>query len=191
MKNNALIYLFGYPGVGKNTIAEAIERKTSMVAIQNHLISNAFRHVLSHQKPVQYKEVEHLVKHHTMRAWLNFLDFVEAATPNQGLIFTSVLYQDDPDRVEYFEFIEQWALRQNRALIPVRLTCSIEELQKRVQSPEREGSLKLTDPDIVLKLTNKHQLMTPQTADFLDLDVTHISPEQAADLIIAALNRPA
>lgn len=189
MRNNALIYLFGYPGVGKNTIARAIERKTSYVAIQNHLISNAFRHILAHQKPAQYTEVEHLVKHHTMKAWLNFLDFIEAATPQQGLIFTSVLYQDDPDRVEYFEFIEQWALRQQRTLIPVRLNCATDELQRRVQSNERKEALKLTDPDIVAKLVSQHSLLTPQTSDFLDIDITNLSPEDAADIIIAALHK--
>lgn len=182
-----LVYLYGYPGVGKSTIARHIAEKTDLIAIQSHLISNAFRHVLKHKDPAQYKNSEHLIKHHTMKAWLNFLDFVDAAVPDQGLIFTSVLYQDDPERVEYFDFIRLWALRQNRILVPVRLNCAPQILKQRVTSSERNSAMKLTDADVLEKLMARHTLLTPDTPHFLDIDTTDHSAIHIADTIIDAL----
>jgi adenylate kinase family enzyme len=183
MTENALVYLFGYPGVGKNTIAQIIERSSSYVAIQNHLISNAFRHVIAKQPASDYTKIEPLVKHHTMKAWLNFLDFIDAATPQQGLIFTSVLY-DHPDSIQYFEYIRNWALGHKRPFVPVRLTCSREEILRRAQSVNRNAEFKLTDPKILSDIMDKNVLLTP-TGDFLDLDITTISAVESAQKILA------
>ena len=188
MARNMLVYLYGYPGVGKNTVARIIEQQTELIAIHSHLISNAFRHVLNgHGTRAQYETLEPLLKHHTMKAWLNFLDFVEAAAPQQGLIFTSVLYQDDPDRVEYFDFIRQWAMRQNRPLVPVRLNCAPEVLKQRIASAGRDKAMKLTDPNVLDVLMARHQLLTPETPYFLDIDTTGHTAEETAALIVTAL----
>lgn len=185
MTANALIYLYGYPGVGKNTVANEIEKQSDFIAIQNHLVSNAFRHVIAKEPKSDYKKLEPLVKHHTMKAWLNFLDFTDHAAPNRGLIFTSVLYQNDPDRVEYFDFIRNWADQRKRAFVPVRIVCSDEEALRRAQSPNRSAEFKLNDPVILEKIMRDNTLLNTAAPHFLELDTTCLPAADAARQILA------
>lgn len=183
-----LIYLFGFPGVGKNTIAQEIEKQSAvspcaMIAIHNHLLSNGLRHVVSRLDAESYARIQPDLHHHTMKAWLNFLEFVSKAIPNQGLVFTSVLYQNDPDRVQFFEFIRTWARDENRPFLPVRLICDENELQQRLQSENRKQSFKLTDPDILQNLMRDNEILSPD--DCLELDITHIPAEESAQKILA------
>jgi hypothetical protein len=190
MKAAPLIYLFGYPGVGKNTVAREMERlsagheSAALIAIQNHLISNAFRHVVARQRPEDYPALEPVVKHHTMKAWLNFLAFIDRAAPDRGLIFTSVLYQNDPDRVEFFDFIRAWAQDRRRPFFPVRLICAAEEALRRTQSPNRSPDFKLTDAATLQKIMAENMLLRPDDENFVDLDVTTIAAREAAALIL-------
>lgn len=177
-----LIYLFGYPGVGKNTIAQEIERNGDFIAIHNHLLSNGLRHVVSRMNQESYSRIESDLQHHTMKAWLNFLEFVAKAVPDQGLVFTSVLYQNDPARVQFFDFIRNWAAQQNRPFFPVRLICDEQELAKRLQSDNRKQSFKLTDPDILHNLMQDYEILQPQ--DCLTLDITSMPPHESAQKIV-------
>lgn len=182
--NNPLLYLFGYPGVGKNTVAKIIESKSNFIAVQNHLISNAFRHVMAKRPAAEYPKLEKLVKHHSMKAWLNFLDFVTEAAPENGLIFTSVLYQNDPDRVEFFDYIANWAAAKGRDFYPVRLSCSREEILRRAQSVNRHPEFKLTDPVILGKVMDQNTLLAPSHPHLIDLDVTSIPAEKVAETLL-------
>lgn len=185
-KKNPLIYLIGFPGVGKNTIARAIENHTEFLAIQNHMLSNALRRVISLQPAEKYGDFEKLLKHHTMKSWVNFLEFVTAAVPDQGLIVTSVLYENDPDKVEFYELVRDWAKAQGRAFLPVRLVCSPEEMMRRIESPSRDGQFKLTDRQILKKLTEENVLLNPEGA--FELDVTALTANEAAEKILGRLN---
>jgi len=190
MAHSPLIYLYGYPGVGKNTVAQQIEAQSGHIAIQNHLISNAFRHVIAKQPKSDYAALEPLVKHHTMKAWLNFLEFVDKAADDKGLIFTSVLYQNDPGRVEYFDFIRDWAHSRRRPFFPVRIVCSADEALRRAQSPNRNAEFKLNDPVILDKLMRENTLLSTAAENFLELDTTSLPADQAAAAILAHVARP-
>lgn len=187
MTNNPLIYLFGYPGVGKNTIARAIENRTEFLAIQNHLLSNALRRAISLQPSENYEQVEPLLKHHTMKSWVNFLEFVAAAVPNQGLIVTSVLYENDPDKVEFFDLVKSWAESQGRVFLPVRLVCSPDEMARRIESPSRDIQYKLTDRTILKNIINNNTLLQPENC--LEVDVTALTANEASEKIIDFLSQ--
>ncbi|MDB5478598.1 MAG: hypothetical protein JWM96_1093 [Alphaproteobacteria bacterium] len=182
---SSLIYLFGYPGVGKNTIAAEIERQSDFIAVQNHLLSNALRQVAAKQLRENYAAIEPVLKHHTMKAWLNFLEFVDAAAPSQNLILTSVLYENDPARVEFYEFIRNWAKGQNREFLPVALHCDRDELMRRLQSPGRVAGFKLTDTGTAQKILRENQLLQPENG--FTLDITEFSASQAAESILGLL----
>jgi len=187
MANNPLIYLFGFPGVGKNTIARAIENHTEYLAIQNHLLSNALRRAISLQPAADYPKLEALLKHHTMKSWVNFLEFVFAAVPDQGLIVTSVLYENDPDKVEFYELVRNWAETQGRVFLPVRLICNPDELARRIESPSRDTQYKLTDRKILLDLMQKNTLLQPEGC--VEVDVTALSANEAAEKILGFLKQ--
>jgi hypothetical protein len=185
MTRAPLVYIFGFPGVGKNTVARDIEsRNDHFIAVQNHLISNAFRHVIAKQPRARYAALEQSVKHYSMKAWLNFLEFVEGAAPDAGLIFTSVLYQNDPDRVQFFDYIAAWADKTGRPFFPVRLNCSRAEILRRATSPNRNPEFKLTDTGILEKIMDANILLTPTHKNFLDIDVTNFSAVKTAEKIL-------
>lgn len=177
-----VIYLFGYPGVGKNTIAQEIEKQSPHIAIHNHLLSNGLRHVVSRLDKDEYKKIEKDLQHHTMKAWLNFLEFVAKAIPQQGLVFTSVLYQNDPARVEFFDFMRRWAKEQNRPFFPVRLICDENELRNRLQTENRKQAFKLTDPSVLHNLMQTYDILMPD--DCLTLDITNMPAHESAQKII-------
>lgn len=180
-----LVYIFGFPGVGKNTVARDMEsRAPHFIAVQNHLISNAFRHVMAKQPVARNAELDKLVKHHSMKAWLNFLEFVEGAAPDAGLIFTSVLYQNDPDRVQFFDYIAAWATNTGRPFFPVRLNCSRAEILRRAASPNRHPEFKLTDTGILEKILDTNTLLTPTHKNFVDIDVTDFPAIKTAEKIL-------
>lgn len=177
-----LIYLFGYPGVGKTTIARALENRTEYLAVQNHMLSNALRQAISLQPKDRYPELEPLLKHHTMKAWVNFMEFVSAAVPDQGLIMTSVLYENDPERVEFFELMRNWAQSQGRSFLPVRLVCDPAELARRIESPSRENQLKLHDRKILQQIMETNTLLNP--LGVFEVDVTALTANEAAVKIL-------
>lgn len=182
----ALIYLFGFPGVGKQTLAHAIGEQAPFLALENHLLSNAFRQVLEHIPQQNYPQLEPLLKHHTMKAWLNLFEFISAAAPEQALVLTSVLYENDPDRLAFFEFVRGWAKERDYRFLPVRLVCEQDELERRLQTSWRQESYKLTDPDILADLQARFELLDPP--DVFELDVTHLAPETAAMEILDRLS---
>lgn len=177
-----LIYLFGFPGVGKNTIALEMEKQSDCIAVHNHLLSNALRHVIARMPNNSYTLIESDLHHHTMKAWLNFLEFVEKAVPYQALVFTSVLYQNDIARVEFFDFIRNWAKEQGRPFYPVRLICETTEMEKRLQSENRKHSFKLTDTAVLHNLMNNFTVLEPD--DCITLDITHMPATLSAQRIL-------
>jgi adenylate kinase family enzyme len=187
--DNPVIYLFAYPGAGKNTIARAIENHTDYLAIQNHFLSNALRRAISLQPAENYASIEPLLKHHTMKSWVNFLEFVSAAVPQQGLILTSVLYENDPDKVEFYRLVENWAKERGRKFLPVRIVCQSDELMRRLESPSRDTQYKLTDRHILQKLIQENILLNPENA--FEIDVTALTANESAVKILDYLNNSA
>ena len=120
-----------------------------------------------------------------MKSWVNFLEFVFAAVPQQGLIVTSVLYENDPDKVEFFELVRNWAKSQDRVFLPVRLVCNPDELARRIESPSRDIQYKLTDRGILNNIMSNNVLL--QAEECFELDVTALTANEAAEKILGFL----
>jgi hypothetical protein len=65
------------------------------------------------------------------------------------------------------------------------LTCSLDELIRRIASPERRALLKDVSPDNALADAG-NRLLTFTEPHALDLDITNMSPDEAAQRIAAA-----
>lgn len=73
--------------------------------------------------------------------------------------------------------------KRRSELLVVNLVCAIEENRRRIASPGRQGSRKLTDPAMLDR--NPDRLVLLDHADhLLKLDVTDLAPEDAADRIV-------
>lgn len=74
------------------------------------------------------------------------------------------------------------ARRSGRAFLPVNMTCRIEENMRRVGSVERQrsGSGKLLDAEELKAMWTRSKLLSFADMESFELDVTQISPEEAA-----------
>jgi hypothetical protein len=180
--NNTIIYLIGYGGTGKYTIAKEIAALTGAVVVDNHLINNPVFSVVGADG----------IKLLPKGVWEKIggirqivLDTIEElAQPEASFIFTNELYEGkSPDRPLY-EKIAALAARRNALFVPVILRCEPEELYRRVASPERAARFKLRNIEHTRENVSAYQLLRVEHPNCLELDNTNLSPAEAAQAII-------
>ena len=71
----------------------------------------------------------------------------------------------------------------------MRLTISADALARRVISPERAERFKKVDPIGAIEKAQRHEVFIPRGHDYLELDITTLSPEASAELVINRLSR--
>lgn len=180
---NTIVYLIGYGGTGKYTIAREISALTGAVIVDNHLINNPVFSVLS---PDGKKLLPAAIwpKIESIRRVV--LDTVaELAPPDASFIFTNELYEGKPMDRRWYEDIALLATRRQAKLVPVILRCEPEELYRRLTSPERALRFKDTSIDRTRENIRTYQLLHVDHPNCLDLEITTLSPIQAAQAILA------
>jgi hypothetical protein len=158
---SAIIYLIGYPGVGKLTIARALAAMTGARLVDNHLVNNVALSLLPDPGEVSDRVWEEIrqIRDAALRiiAW--------HADPGQSFILTNVMLEAPDDRA---------------LLAQVELTA-----MRRGSAPGRAENLKETDRETALHRRRSEPLLSFAHANRLDLDVTDLSPEAAAGRIVA------
>lgn len=167
-----LIFLYGLPGVGKLTVGRELAKQTNLRLFHNHMVLNLIIDVFG-------KETEPIIK---LREdmWLDF--FKQATQSNlEGLIFTFVF--DKYLSKDFLQRIEQ-IVTPYGSVHYVELTCSIEELKRRIPDSSRKDLYKIQDVHNLLKQVNDGSFFVPKLKeDVLRIDTTHLSPMQTADVI--------
>lgn len=189
LPGSVIVYLIGYPGVGKYTIAHELARRCSpdrhMVVVDNHYANNViFALVGADGKAPLGPEVWAQVS----RVREAVLDTVETLSPQEwSFVFTHVLI-DDPADAELFARVEQIAAARSSRLVPVRLTCRVDELTRRVVDPDRTKRLKWRDPDGLRNYVATRPLLRVDHAELLELDVTDLTAAEAAAAVFDHLS---
>jgi hypothetical protein len=91
--------------------------------------------------------------------------------------------QGDERSHRTFRQIAEAAEGRGSLLVPVRLLCEAEELARRVAIPERRERLKSVNAEASLERSRTLQVLDPEHANTLNLDVTSLSAEEGADAI--------
>lgn len=187
--NNTIFYLIGYAGTGKYTIAREIAVLTGAVIVDNHLINNpVFSVVAADGKTPLPAAVWHKIE--SIRHIV--LDTIaELAQPEASFIFTNVLYEEGSNDRRWYEDVEILATKRKALLVPVILHCELEELCRRVTSPERAVRFKEISPDNTREKIRTCQLLHIEHPNSLELDITNLSPIQAARAILAHVEKRA
>ena len=166
-----LVFLHGAPAVGKLTVARELARLTGFRLFHNHLTvdlaSSLF--VFGSEPFVLLRE----------QIWLSV--FLEAARHNVSLIFTF-----NPERTVRERFIQDtldFVGSAGGTVIFVELTCSQEELERRIEDPSRSEFGKLRSIEQYQSLKDSGAFHFPKLPAGLSLDTTLSSPEHTADLI--------
>lgn len=184
----AVVYLVGYPGAGKYTIARhlagrAHERGHRVVVVDNHHVNNTVFAVM---------DVDG-VRGLPRRVWdvigdvraAVFTAVEELGPAGWSYVFTNVLLAGKTEDEAILDRVARVAAARESWFVPVRLHCAVDELARRVAQPARQERMKWTDPDGVRRLVASHELIdVAGHAASLDLDVTDLEPGDAADAIL-------
>jgi hypothetical protein len=184
---NTIVYFIGYAGTGKYTIARELARLTGAVLVDNHLINNPVFSVVgaSGNRPLPagvWQKIEGI-----RRIVLDTIG--ELAPPEASFIFTNELYEGKPMDRRWYEDVTILATRRQTRLVPVILRCDPEEVCRRVTSPERALRFKDRSADRTRENMRTYQLLRIDHPNCLELEITTLSPLQAAQAILAHAER--
>jgi len=189
MVSNTFIYLFGFAGSGKLTIAKEIAERWDCVLVDNHHVNNVIFALIDIDQHGQ-GELPEAVWDHVMRVRQAAMDAIrDLARPGRNFIFTNELIEGVDRHAVFFHDIAELAKDRGAYLLPVRLLVDADELARRIMSPEREEKLKLTNPDVALEKAENEEVFRPEGYDYMELDVTSLEPADSAQRILAELER--
>jgi adenylate kinase len=172
-----LVFLHGLPGVGKLTVARELARLTGFGVFHNHLAVDLAAAVFEFGSPpfVELRE----------KVWLEVFSRAAAAQLG-GLIFTFA-----PDRTVRGGFIESVrgvVESSGGEVLFVELTCSAEELERRIADPARRRFGKLCSVEQFRDLERAGAFADPGVpAGRLVLETTELAAPDAASLIATKL----
>ena len=179
---NTIIYLIGFAGTGKYTIAQELCKESDIKLVDNHLINNPVFAVVGADGKTPLPD----------SVWVNtwkirhiVLDSIRDISPKDfSFVFTNCLYHKHDDDYLLFQEIVDLAEHRNAQFVPVRLGISEDELVKRRTSEQRKDRMKDTSAENARREYNETRLIDIEHKNLLDLDVTEISATDAAKAIL-------
>ncbi len=182
MEKRHVIYLLGWPGVGKLTIAKEIQKHDDSFAIMhNHQTNDCiFPFIESGQ---QFEEACMNAVGIIRSTIFDFI--INHGRKDQSIIFTNVLVDNYNDsEYETFKKIEKFAEDIEATFIPVRLMCETDEIKKRMVSKDRELFHKTMRPEVIDEfISENYSVLTINHKNELTLDVTKLKPSEVKDVI--------
>lgn len=179
---NTVFYLIGFAGTGKYTIARALCELLPCKLVDNHYILNPIFNLIEQDG---LTTLPPLVWEYAMQVHLAVLGTIKQLSPAQwNFIFTNELIDDPKGSSQslYTDILEVASLRSSR-FVPVRLLCDPEEHLRRVSRPERRERMKSVSLEDARQKQGL-QLFSPPHPNTLTLDVTPLSPSEAARRIL-------
>jgi hypothetical protein len=174
-----LVFIYGPPGVGKLSVAREVVRATGYRLFDNHVSIRCAASVFDFGTQPFWKVV----------GTIRDLVFEEAAAGGVSLVFTFV-YAHPQDMPHVERMCGFYEARGGRAL-PVRLSCTREELERRLPRPGRAEAGKLASLDTLRDLVERYDLFSPVPGrESLEIDNTRLAPEEVARLIVEHYHLP-
>lgn len=179
---NTIIYLLGYAGTGKYTIAKELCRiAPEFRLVDNHLINNPL-FTLIHADGIT--PLPPRIWENVGKIWDAVIDTMIHISPSDySFVLTNALSDSDKD-VSWFYEVEDMARQRNAIFIPVVLKISLDEHKRRIVSPDRITRMKEIDPNNPARYAAADNLIKPVHPHLLTLDVSSISAEQSAQSIL-------
>lgn len=170
-----IIYINGYPGTGKLTIAKALQNISGAKVLDNHSIYNVAFALLEFGSP-EFKRVVEEVE----TVALSAMRHVRANLP---IIVTNALFKDSEWAMVRWQNVIERGRQLGRPVGAIILRCSEAANVMRVQQPERSYPGKLTDPEILVSKLRRRPLIDSGVSSCLRLDVSDMTPKEAASKI--------
>jgi hypothetical protein len=127
--DNTIFFLIGHAGVGKLTTAKAISALTGAKIVDNHYINNPVFNLIELYRPEPLpREVWDRVAE-VRRIVLETI--ATLSPPDWSFVFTLVAF-DQAEDIAIYRAIRDVAERRRARFQPVRLTCDVDELARRI-----------------------------------------------------------
>jgi hypothetical protein len=183
---NTILYLLGFAGTGKLTIAQQIVHRAPFTLIDNHYINNVIFKLITTDGTTPLPPT---VWDKTAAIRTTVLETIrELSPPDANFLFTNEIIAGDAPAESVFWQINEVAVERKARFLPVRLLISPDELCRRIVAPERAELFKARNPDKARKKATEMALYTPpKKVDYIDLDVTNLQAEEAALIILSHL----
>ncbi|KAF6840687.1 hypothetical protein CPLU01_01058 [Colletotrichum plurivorum] len=178
------IYINGFPGVGKLTVAQELQKLIPRSRIfHNHLLIDPVTAIIDRDSP-EYHEVRASVRQH-------LLSIIATSEATKGItwIFTDSR-SSEPIGISGARDYKLAAEQRGADFIPVVLTCSLEENISRVISEARRSTAKLIDSRFVQQIRQQEVIHSFGGQELeLELNVTRVSASEAALSIFQHVNK--
>lgn len=184
---NTFLYLIGFAGAGKLTIARAFVRQVPAIIVDNHWINNPIFGLIDPDGKTRLPEAVWTQVWRVHEAVMETI--ATLAKPDRNFVFTHEGIEGESYDRDKYEAIRSAAQRRGARLVPVRLICEGEELARRIASPGRAERLKSTNAANARSRGVRETVLDPKTPETLTLDVTRLDPEESAAVIIAHIRR--
>lgn len=171
-----LIFLYGPPASGKLTIAQKLSEMTGIALFHNHLSRDLVQDIYGDKLKENYELVDRI----------RFEIFDYCAQNGKDLIFTYV-YEGEDDDANVKKFINIIEKYEGNRFLFIEVTADKNELMNRVDNESRQQYKKLTNPEILDKITQDMSVYSIPYIDALKIDTTKISAQQAAEKLKAHL----
>lgn len=180
---NTIIYLFGFAGTGKYTVARQLAELTGAKLVDNHLINNPIFSVIRQDGMTKLPD---MVWEKTWAVRKIVLDTIQTVSPPEySFVFTNQLCNEHPDDHKLFQEIVELADKKGSAFIPVRMLCDVNERVKRIVSADRKARMKCINPAEANDSEAKYTVLETAHPTALTLDVTRLTPLESATAILS------
>lgn len=179
---NTIIYLLGFPGTGKYTIAKEICKQANVKIVDNHLINNPIFSLIEKDGITPLPEkIWDIIG----RVWDAVLETIVTLSPTDyNFVLTNALIDEGKNDRAWFERVKEGAKQRNATFVPVRLHISVEENKRRIVMPDRAERMKDINPENPKRNAENNTVLRTDHPNLLSLDVTDILPDDAAKLIL-------
>lgn len=170
-----IICIHGAPGVGKLTVARALQAQTNAVLVDDHLAIDS-----------AWAVFEFGTKEFSILRSQLFAAILDAAASTRRMILTT--HADDVFWSPDFDAIIQGTLCHGYEAYHALLTCEDLEHAKRIGSSDRSKYRKITDFGRLKRLAaaGEFRPISPDDAALV-LDITSTSPRSAAKMILNSI----
>lgn len=175
-----VVFLLGYPGVGKRTVGSHLAELVDGVLVDNQLINipllTLFKWDGKAPIPMEiWDRVEPI-----REAVLGTIE--DLAPESNNYVFTNVL-KDDMEDARHYNRIRSLAHRRGSLFLSVMVDCDVEEQVRRIDNPDRIARLKGSDPEGYRRHRHATKLFQPPTEEVVHIDTTEVDPRRNAERI--------
>jgi hypothetical protein len=175
-----VVFLLGYPGVGKRTVGTHLSNLLDGVLVDNQLINlpllTLFKWDGKFPLPMEIWDRVAPIR----EAVLGTIE--DLAPKSNSYVFTNVL-QDDEEGASQYRQLRSLAQRRGSLFLSVSLSCDVDEQVRRIDNPDRIARLKGSDPEGYRRHRQQTRLFQPPSEEVVHLDTTDIDARQNAATI--------